>query len=113
MNAAGSEFFRYMSAAEADAVGKPGEVGYLRGGRPGETHWTSERYDTASEAKAKLALPDMPEKRLRFRMSSWPSRMIKENSVVSAKHGEPGGGPEWMTEERVEVTVLDVDDLAG
>lgn len=105
------EFYRYMSRDEARAVGEPGDIGYLRGGRPGETHWTTEFYGNAEEARTHLALEEIPEVRMRFRITSWPSRRLKEGSYVSPKHGQCGGGLEWMTEERVEVKVIDVDDI--
>lgn len=52
-------FYRYMSEAEAEAVGK---TGLLRGGRPGRTYWTDRRYESAREAKSLLALRARPEK---------------------------------------------------
>jgi hypothetical protein len=107
----GEVFFRYMSKGEARAVGEAGEEGYLRGGRDGETHWTDVRYETAAEAKAHLSLARRPEVRMRFTILEWPSRMEKEGSAVAPIHGEPGGGLEWMTHEKVKVVVLDADEL--
>lgn len=107
----GEVFYRYMSKGEARAVGEAGEEGYLRGGRDGETHWTDERYETAAEAKARLSLERRPELRMRFTILEWPARMEKEGSAVAPTHGEPGGGAEWMTHEKVKVVVLDADEL--
>lgn len=104
-------YYRYMSRSEAWAVGEPGQEGYLRGGRAGETHWTDERFESAAEAKARLSLERRPEIRMRFTIFEWPARMEKEGSAVAPVHGEPGGGAEWMTHERVKVVVLDADEL--
>ena len=50
-------YYRYMSEKEAGVVE---EEGLLRGGRPGQTYWTDERYGTAAEAKSRLALKAPP-----------------------------------------------------
>ena len=109
--AEGKVFYRYMSKGEARVVGELGQEGYLRGGRDGETHWTDERYESAAEAKARLSLGRRPEIRMRFTILEWPARMEKEDSAVAPVGSEPGGGAEWMTQEKVKVVVLDADEL--
>lgn len=104
-------FYRYMSRDEAEAVGEPGDTGLLRDGRPGQTHWTSNRYESVGEAKSYLALKTDPEVRMKFTILTWPSRLLKRATTVTPTEGEAGGGVEWMTDEIVEVRVEDVDDL--
>jgi hypothetical protein len=91
----GRVFYRYMSRAEARAIGGPGDVGYLRGGRPGRTYWTDRRYETARRAKAELALEDPPEVRLAFVLRG-DVDLDLEGTRVRADNDEPGGGIEWM-----------------
>lgn len=56
-------FSRYMSRSEFEAVQ---ETGLLRGGRPGDTYFTPNKYRTVQSAEEKLALPRAPEVRLDF-----------------------------------------------
>jgi hypothetical protein len=108
-------FYRYMSRAEARAVGEPGDVGFLRGGRPGRTYWTDRRYETARQAKAELALEDLPEVRLAFVLRG-DVELDLDGCEVRADNDEPGGGVEWMVKVGprkgpVEVEVIAVEDL--
>lgn len=100
-------YYRYMSEKEAGVVE---EEGLLRGGLPGETYWTDERYGTAAEAKSRLALKALPEVRLAFTIKNDPA-LEREGTRVGALDDEPGGGMEWMTTEKVEVEVIGVDKL--
>ena len=107
MNIAGREFYRYMSREEARAVR---ESGYLRGGRAGRTYWTEDLYEEADEAKRRLALSNAPRVRMRFRICNEPDLDL-EGSRVRPTEGESGGGTEWMSQKRVEVEVISVDQL--
>jgi hypothetical protein len=102
---AGRTFYRYMSRAEVEAVRR---TGLLRGGRAGETFWTDVRYGDADEAKSLLSLADRPEARLTFTIMGEPTLML-DGTVVDPAYGEPGGGTEWMTYDRVRVEVIVVD----
>jgi hypothetical protein len=104
---AGRVFCRYMSLAEAEAVRR---TRLLRGGRAGETFWTDARYEDADEAKSLLSLADRPEVRLTFTIMGEPTLML-DGTVVDPAYGEPGGGTEWMTFDRVRVEVIAVDYL--
>jgi len=99
--------YRYMSRAEAEAVMI---TGLLRGGRRGRTYWTDERYQMSRQAKARLALDEPPEIRLAFTITNAPTLEL-EGSTVRPDMGEPGGGMEWMTRERVRVEVISVDNI--
>lgn len=103
----GGEFYRYMSVEEARAVP---ESGLLRGGRPGRTYWTSDLYEQAEEAVERLALKDSPLVRMRFRIRNEPHTRKRGDEVEPAL-GRGGGGTEWMSQERVEVEVISVDQL--
>lgn len=100
-------FYRYMSRAEAEAVQR---TGFLRSGVPGEVFWTTDHYQSVQEAKSRMSLIHTPEVRLAFRIINEP-RLIREGSEVEPEFGEPGGGTEWMSEERVAVEVISVDNL--
>ncbi len=104
---AGRIFYRYMSLAEAEAARR---TGLLRGGRPGRTYWTDERYENAQEAGDRLALEERPEVRLRFTIRNDPELAL-EGARVRPRHGRPGGGTKWVALGRVEVEVLDADNL--
>lgn len=106
----GKTYYRYMSRAEAEAVG---ETGFLRGGRGAgfeETYWTDEVYASAPEAKARLALRSLPELRVAFRIVNTPALLL-DSVRVSPSEREPGGGTEWMTLDAVEVEVTGIEDL--
>ncbi len=94
-----------MSRAEAEAVG---ETGFLRGGWPGETYWTDQRYESAVEAGARLALRRPPEVRMTFIILSGP-KLERDGARVRPAYDEPGGGTEWTTLELVEVEVIEVE----
>lgn len=104
----GRIFYRYMSREEAEDVE---DKGLLRGGRPGQTYWTDERYERAGEAKSRLALNYSPEVRLAFTIRNEPT-LERNGTRVKPLNGEPGGGTEWMSEnDSVEVEVIGVDNL--
>jgi hypothetical protein len=100
-------FYRYMSRAEAEAVER---TGLLRGGSPGEVYWTEDLYEHSTEAMGRLALADLPEVRMRFRIKGEPS-LVRNGTRVRPDGRQPGGGTEYMTLARVEVEVLAVDNL--
>lgn len=98
-------FYRYMSLAVAEAVV---ETGKLRGGRPGSTYWTTDLYESPSEAKSRLALEYLPEARLEFRITNGPGLLFAGVRVEPDGH-EPGGGTEYVSEETVKAEVISVD----
>lgn len=100
-------YFRYMSEAEAKAVR---ETGFLRGGNPGEVFFTKDYYKNALLAKSRLALGDTPQVRMRFRIVNDP-HFTKQGAPVRSGNGEPGGGTEYETPDRVEAEVIAVDNL--
>lgn len=91
-------------------MGGPGDVGFLRGGEPGDTYWTIERYETVGEATGRLALLVAPEVRMRFRMLEHAD-LVREDDPVRPAYGRPGGGTEYMSRGRVMVEVIAVEDL--
>ncbi len=100
-------FYRYMSRAELRAIE---ETSMLRGGIRGRTHWSTDRYATAREAKSRLALGRLPEIRVEFRITNEP-HLIREGDAVEPAMEEPGGGTEYLTTEQVYVEVVRVDNL--
>ena len=75
---AGLVFYRYMSQAEVEAVVRTGK---LRGGRPGRTYWATDLYESATEAKSRLALEHLPEVRLEFRITNEPGLLLAGTRV--------------------------------
>jgi hypothetical protein len=72
-----------MSWAEAEAVER---TGFLRGGIPGEVYWTDDLYESSAEAMRHLALANLPEVRMRFRIrGTLPSS-------GAARGSDPTGG---------------------
>lgn len=57
-----------------------------------------------------LALRLLPEARVQFRIRNDPHPR-REGDPVEPAAGEPDGGKEWMTSEKVEVEVEAVDQL--
>lgn len=103
----GKTYYRYMSRAEAEAVR---ETGFLRGGIPGEVFWTEDYYESAPLAMSRLALGSLPEVRMRFRMLDAP-RLVRDGTRVLPDAEQPGGGTEYMSEEKVRVEVVAIDNL--
>ena len=96
-----------MSKAELRAVQ---ETGKLRGGRPGETYFTVNRYRTVRSAMRYLSLPNPPEVRLDFKILNQPR--IYGPRVVQPKYGQPGGGTElWIVDEEVMVRIIRIVEL--
>lgn len=89
--------YRYMSRAEAEAVR---DTGYLRGGIPGEVYWTNDYYESALLAMRRLALGSLPEVRMRFRILDTP-QLTRDGVQVRPDAEQPGGGTEYMSEEKV------------
>lgn len=100
-------FYRYMSRAELRAIE---QTGMLRGGIRGRTHWSTDFYETAADAKSRLALGRAPEVRVQFRITNEP-RLRRRGDTVDPSMGEPGGGSEYMTTDKVYVEVIRVDNL--
>jgi hypothetical protein len=105
--AADQTFSRFMSKAELRAVQ---ETGKLRGGRPGETYFTANRYRTVRSAMRYLSLPNPPEVRLDFKILNQPR--IYGPRVAEPKYGQPGGGTElWTDDEAVLVRIIRIVEL--
>jgi hypothetical protein len=99
--AASATVRHYTTSKAAEAIA--GE-GYIRPGSQGKVWLTPDRYATAEEAQARLALENKPEGYFEI-----PASRVREPSALSrvaAKHGWPGGGWEVTTSYRINVTGL-------
>ena len=105
--AGGQTFYRYMTAAELEAVR---ETGLLRGGRAGETFWTTDEFTSASDAQDQLALPSRPELRVRFHILNTPT-LTRNGSIVEPAFGGRGGAHEYASFDPVAVEIIDVQPL--
>lgn len=93
-------YYRYVSEQEKKEIE---QTAMLRGGRPGQTFFTTDRYETAQEAHDKLALPARPDYRIQFTISS--SAPIFGPEDVTGKvdlegQWRPGGGKRWTWARR-------------
>lgn len=95
--------YRYLSAGELTAIQS---TNTLRGGRPGETFFTSDVYATALDAERNLALPNSPEYRIQFAILNNPT--IQGPQTVLPKYGQPGGGTEMFTTDLVRVFLTEI-----
>jgi RHS repeat-associated protein len=93
-------YCRYCSNAKAKAIE---ETGILRGGRPGTTYFTTDKYATADEAQQALALHSRPEVRIDFTIRNSPQ--INGPRVVERDFGQPGGGIEFWSDDPVRVFI--------
>ena len=98
---AGRRFSRFMSRAERDAVE---ETHLLREGKPGETFFTTNKFQKAASAKSKLSLRDPPELRVDFKLKK--DLQVAGPRRVGPKFGEPGGENEFFTTAPVEVEII-------
>ncbi len=84
-------------------------VSLLRGGRPGDTYFTTNKYRTVRGAEERLALPHAPEVRLDFEIANQP-RVYGPRKVAPA-FGKPGGGIEYWSPDPVRVRIIRWRDL--
>jgi hypothetical protein len=91
-----------MSAGEAKAVRN---TSYLRGGNSGETFFTKDLYKSSLKADDRLSLPNPSTVRLEFRIENNPKMTINGNKVAPV-NGKTGGGSEFMTKNKVKVSVI-------
>ncbi len=62
-------YTRYVGEGEIAAIQ---QTGLLRGGRPGRTYITTNRFETSREALSRLALRHPPEYRIEFKIVNQP-----------------------------------------
>ena len=93
-----------MSKTEADAVK---DTGKLRGGIEGETFFTDSRFKTKEKAQKRLSLEKEPEVQMEFRVKNDP-KMELNGTKVKPDYGQVGKGKEFMTNQPVEVEIINV-----
>jgi hypothetical protein len=103
----GSTIYRYGSEAEVQAIK---ETGALRGGNPGPTYFTEDLYNTSKTAQKNLALKNPPEVRIKATITNEP-KLSLDGTKVQPASGQPGGGTEIMSMERVNVKIENVKKL--
>jgi hypothetical protein len=99
--------YRYVTNGEVNAID---ETGILRGGRPGETFLTTDRYSSGSAAQSNLSLETTPTHRVKFEVINNPI-FEKVNTKVAPAYNQPGGGTEIVTPNQVQVKVIYVKRL--
>ena len=99
-------YYRAMSAAELKAIQN---TGYLRGGNPGDTYFTNNRYTSASAAQRSLSLEHRPEHMVEFRIINNPNIVGgPTGTTVTPKYGQPGGGIEFYSTNAVQVEITNM-----
>ncbi len=96
-------YSRYMSRAELDAVQ---DTNTLRGGRPGDTYFSTNRYTTATDAQSALSLDSTPDVRVDFTITNNPSTVGPY--PVEPDFGQPGGGIEYWSSDSIAVKIVEV-----
>jgi RHS repeat-associated protein len=102
----GASLYRYVSEGELGAIR---ETGLLRGGNPGRTYFTPQKFTSASRAQERLALPTEPTHRVEFEILNEPR--VRGPSKVLPDNSQPGRGIELFSNDQVEVRVLNVQPL--
>ena len=95
-----------MAEAELRAVQ---ETGLLRGGRPGTTYFTTNKYRTRQSAVRFLSLPNTPDVRVDFKILNNPR--IFGPMRVDPDFGQPGGGIQYWSDDPVAVRILRIANL--
>ena len=106
--------FRYMAKAELKAIQNSGpindkNIGFLRGGDPGEIFFTKDLYKSGEKAQRRLSLDKKPELRVEFEVLNNPS-LLRNGTKVRPLHRHnkptlPGKGAEFMTNDPVQVRI--------
>ena len=99
-------FRRFISRAEHTEILV---TGLLRGGREGETYFTTDIYLGIEAATEKLSLPREPEPGIEFLITNNP--LIFGPRIVGPDFGRHGGGIEYWSEEKVEVQLTSLWEL--
>jgi len=98
-----SYYTRHVGKEEIAAIE---QTGLLRGGRPGETYFTIDRYLSKNSATQRLALKHRPEYRVEFEIINQPSIVGPERVAPSLKPFRWGWGIQYWTRDSVQVRIL-------
>jgi len=105
-------YVRYVAEGEIRAIQ---ETGLLRGGRPGRTYFTTDRFERAGEALSRLALRQPPEYRVEFRILNQPRIHGPQRVRPWIRPLKPGFragfGVEYWSEEPLRVKILQIKQL--
>jgi len=96
-------YTRYIGEGELQAIE---QTGLLRGGRPGETYFTTDHYVSENSAMQRLALKQGPDYRVEFELLNQPSIVGPERVAPSLKLFRWGWGIQYWTSDPVQVRVL-------
>jgi RHS repeat-associated protein len=96
-------YTRYVGEGEIAAIQ---QTGLLRGGRPGETYFTIDRYVSKNSAMQRLALKHGPEYRVEFEIINQPSIVGPERVAPSLKPFRWGWGIQHWARDPVQVRIL-------
>ncbi len=101
-------FYRYITEGEIEPIRN---TQLLRGGNPDATYFTKELYDNGLEAQQKLSLKQTPTYRVKFKVTNNPNLELN-GTEVKPHYGQPGGGTEWMTYNKVKVRVIKIKKMS-
>ncbi len=97
----GTIYCRYCSNAELKAIK---ETGILRGGIPGRSYFTTDKYTTSAEAQERLSLGTLPEVRIEFSITNSP-KIFGPSIVQADKIGHLGKGIEYWSPNKVDLII--------
>ncbi len=102
-------YSRYISEGELQAIKR---TGLLRGGRSGETYFTTDHFVTAKESTSRLALPDVPRYRIDFQIVNHPRLSGPQRVqpwIWPLRPGfRAGFGVEYWTADPVKIRLLEI-----
>lgn len=105
-------YIRYVGEGKIAAVR---QTGLLRGGRPGRTYITIDRFETSKEALGRLALRYPPEYRIEFEIMNQPRlhgpQRIRPWFWPRGPGFRAGWGIEFWTEDLVQIRILRINRL--
>ena len=96
-------YTRYIGEGELPAIE---QTGLLRGGRPGETYFTTDGYVSKNSAMQRLALEQGPDYRVEFKLLNRPFIIGPERVAPSLKPFRWGWGIQYWTRDPVQVQIL-------
>ncbi|WP_372519389.1 hypothetical protein [Candidatus Ruminimicrobiellum ovillum] len=98
--------FRYISKEEFAFIKENNLISSFSG----ENYFTNKYYSNAIDAQQKLALPTTPDFGINFKIINNPN-ITKQYNIVEPKFSMPGGGIEFMSQDKIEIKIIDSFEL--
>jgi hypothetical protein len=106
--ASSPRLFRFVTEGEVDAIR---DTGLLRGGRPGETFFTTQEIKSATRAQQRLSLPQTPTHRVEFEILNNPRIQGPRRVDPDPDLGLSGKSSELLSTDPVKARIINVQPL--